>query len=259
MKARILFFFYLLLIISIKVTAQTSKKLEADLLKSFRTINYWTVQTSGDTTGTIIDSLDLANDEFRSILGKYASKYPFTIKFPFDSLTNAGLGILTSADGQLRIYSWDMGTGGTQGAMTNLFQYKIGDQTDTLSDVPTGSLGSPADFKEIYRFTANGKTCYAIIYAAAEGFNDHWEGLMIFGIRNKKLDYGINLIKTTSGLNSHLDCYYRSGVDGVSGTEINFNSKTKTIKFPLIDEDNHMTSKSIVYKFNGRYFIRIKN
>jgi hypothetical protein len=38
-----------------------------------------------------------------------------------------------------------------------------------------------------------------------------------------------------------------------------FDEKTNTIYLPLVDSNNQMTNKFILYKFTGQYFERVKN
>jgi len=240
--------------------AQTPKEIETDLLKSFKQIDYWAVQKSDDTTGTIMDSLFSANEDFNSKLGDYAVKCPFTINLPFDSLINAGLTIVNSDDGKLRIYSWDANTGGDQHDISNIFQFKTSTGTDTLSNVPVDPYGTPADIDKIYQFEINGKTYYPIIYNMVVGIKFIYKGIMMFGIEKGKLNTDVRLIKTKSGLHNHLNCYIESSINDRSDaiSEITFNPKTKTISLPLIDENDRATNKVITYKFTGQYFEKVK-
>src|ERR1700744_5533359 len=136
--------FCLLLLICLSgggVFAQTPKAIEDDLLPSFQKIGYWYLQKADDTTGDVLDSLGAVNGDFGVKLANYVTKYPFTLKFPFESLISAGLDITSSDDGNLRVYSWDTGTGGDQHAISNIFQFKTENGTDTLSDVPADPYG----------------------------------------------------------------------------------------------------------------------
>ncbi len=259
---------YLLIVscfVSVNVFAQTQipKKIESDLSESFDKINYWYMQQADDTTGNALDSLFSVNEEFENKFTDYVSKHPFTIKCPFDSLVSAGVEVVNSTDKLLRIYSWDTDLGGQQHNVYNIFQYKTGPETvDLMYNVPETSYSVPADGNEIYDFTVNDKTYYLIHYISGVGINDHFEGVMIYAIEKGKLNTDVKLIKTKSGLHSHLNWHYTyAGSDDSSSASDSvevFNPKTKTITIPLIDENDHVTDKSITYKFTDQYFEKVK-
>jgi len=262
MKSFACFAFLCCFFASLTLFAQTPKAIEADLLGRIKKIDYWAMQLNNDTTGLALDSLSDVNSDFGNKLESDAFKYPVTIKLPFDSLVNAGLNIINTDDGCLRIYLWDTRMGGAQHEFSNIFQYKTRTGTDTLSDVPADPYGSPGPFDNIYQFIINGKTYYLIAYSNEIGFNDVYKGIMVFAIVNDKLET-IKLIKTQSGLHSHLNCYYTSSVNDPQYDDgaynIIFNGDNKTITLPLIDENNRITGKYITYKFTGQYFERVKN
>ena len=93
--------------------AQSPKNIEADLLKSFKRIQYWNGQKDKDTTMAAFDSLDVANERFGKKLQRYTNKYPFTINYKYPDFSNTLLTINQSPDGNFAIYSWDTQTGGT--------------------------------------------------------------------------------------------------------------------------------------------------
>src|SRR5471030_1243229 len=69
--------------ISDSLFAQTPAAIEADLLKSFKKIDYWQEhQQDNNYTGT--DSLIKSNKIFEEKLKFYTSKNPFTLTYPFN-------------------------------------------------------------------------------------------------------------------------------------------------------------------------------
>jgi len=162
--------------------AQSPKKIEEDLLKSFKKIHYWNEQRGKDTSLTWVNNLEEANEVFGSKLKNYTGKFPFTLRYPFRSLKKEHLDIISSADGLFRIYSWDTWQGGTMHDFENVLQYKSGGKVTSILD------------------TAKSDEDYV--------------------------------------------CYYKA---------------KKTLYIPLIDETGKMTHQFILYKFNGKYFEKVKN
>jgi len=245
--------------LSIGAFAQTPKAIEDDLLATFKKIDYWNIQKANDTTVGALDSLSDANDYFSDKLSEYAVKKPLTIKLPFEYLTAAGLEITTSDDGNLRIYSWDSGTGGMQHTFRNIFQFRTKYGTDTLHDVTADPYPTPADISNIYQFIINGKTIYLINYVMPIGINCY-EGITVCTVENEHLNTDVKIIKTKSGLHNHLSCYFEGSTNNGEdvNTQITFDPKNNTIKLPLINENNQPTKYSITYKFTGQYFEKVK-
>ncbi|OOQ58866.1 hypothetical protein [Mucilaginibacter pedocola] len=237
--------------------AQTLQAIEADLLKSFKKIEYWDQkQRGGDADAS--DSLEAANDRFGKKLQTYTHKYPSTIASPFELLKKENLDIATSADGLFRIYSWDDLTGGTQRYFANVMQYKTGNKTRSvlLSDSSAGTY-----YTTIYTLKAVNKTYYLGIYGFIESSKYAGTGVKVFAIENGSLNNKIKLLKTTSGLRNEISYEYDFGsVVNIPFEErptITFDSITQTIKIPLVTKDGNVTKKFITYKFTGQYFEKV--
>ncbi|MGF7075758.1 hypothetical protein [Mucilaginibacter sp. 3215] len=244
-----------------KLVAQTPQAVEADLLKSFKKIEYWhQKQDTGDDGAS--DALGDANDEFGNKLKKYAETYPASIGMPFNSLKKAQLDIFTSADGLFRIYSWETWQGGTMRDFANVLQYKV--DAKTKSVLLTGSQETYIPFySNLYTFKTGDKTYYLGIYGTIYSSKDAGTGIKVFDIENGKLNDDVKVIKTGSGLKSKIyyDYDFFSVVDipFEKRPTITFDQTTQTIYVPLVNAKAEVTSKFITYKFNGRYFEKIKS
>lgn len=243
------------------VFAQTPQQIESDLLKSFKKIDYWNGKR-GDTTLAAYDSLEKANDVFGKRLKRYCEKYPSTISNPFNSLVKEHMDITNSTDGQFRIYSWDTWTGGTMHLFENVMQYRSGQKTVAVLDTPKSGDDYVNNYRKMYTFKANNKSYYLTTYLIIGSTKDVAEGVHFFTIENGKLQ-DAKLIKTHSGLHSDLSYGYNffSVVDIAyeKRPTIRFDSAASTIYLPLVDGDQNVTNKFILYKFTGRYFERVKN
>ncbi len=263
MKLINLFIFAFLCIIMVDASAQTPRRIvEEDLDRSFKKIDYWERQRDKDTTMAWSDSLENANDVFGKKLKYYTEKYPSTIFDPFDSLVKNHMDISTSKDDLFRIYSWDTQTGGTMHFFENVMQYNSGTITKAIIDTPKREGDNRPNYNKIYIFKRNGKTYYLSIFLYIGSTKDMTEGVHIFTIENSKLT-DAKLIKTHSGLHSELSYDYDFGsvvnVDFDKRPAIRFDNAADTIYLPLVDGNRKLTKKSIIYKFTGMYFERVKS
>lgn len=237
--------------------AQSPKAIEADLLRSFKKINYWDEKRS-DAGGD--DSLANANNVFEKKLKNYTEKYPTTIQNPFNSLKKEGVDILSSTDGVFRIYSWNSQQGGTMHAYTNLMQYRVGQKTNSRL-FTSGENGFEASYSNLYAFKTGNKTYYITVYGGPESSRFYYAGVKTFAVENGQLNDNVQIIKTKSGLQNSIqyefDFAFNKSWDEIS--HITFDAATKTIKIPLVTEKGKITTKFITYKFNGQYFEKVKN
>jgi hypothetical protein len=241
------------------VFAQTPKNVEADLLKTFKKITYWS-DYKGDASVNTTDSLYKANGTFGKMLKGFTEKYPFTIHEPFDSLRKERLDIATAADSLFRIYSWDMLSGGTMHFFANVFQYKVGNKTYALLDQPLGEGDNSPSYHKLFLLKAGNKTYYLAVFVWVGSTKDFSRGIQVFAIENGKLNSDVKLIKTKSGLHNTLSYEYDIAVsDSNIDTDIHYDGLTQTIKFPLVTGNGKVTNKLITYKFNGKYFEKVSN
>ena len=245
--------------------AQAPQQIEANLIKSFKRIDFWFEKTR-DTTFDIVganDSLGKANVDFANKLKHYIEKFPSTITYPFASLKKSGLDIITSSDGLLRIYAWDTWTGGTMHNFENVLQYKTGVNTAAIIDTTKNENDYVYSYDDLYTMKANDRTYYLATYLGVYSTKDSGRGIRIFAVENGKLNNDVKLIRTGSGLHSHLyyDYNFFSVVDipYEKRPTIIFDKATNTISLPLVDGNHNVTNKRILYKFNGQYFERIRN
>jgi len=255
-------------LVAVNSFAQTPKEIEADLLRSFNKINYWAKKSRADTTGntSMEDSLENANEIFAKKIKWYTVKYPSTIKQDFNSLKKERLDIFTSADGLFRIYSWETWLGGTMRDFANVLQYKT---AENVQSVYLHNLMSDDSepyipfYTSLYTFKVGLKTYYMGVYGCIYSTKDVGDGIQVFAIENGKLNTGVKIIKTASGLHSKIyyDYNFFSVVDIPYGKRptIQFDSATQSIQVPLVSGDGRVTHKFIIYKFTGKYFEKVKS
>lgn len=242
--------------------SQIPGDIETNLCNLFSRIDYWQ-QKENEAAFAVSasDSLGAANDAFARKLLFYTEKYPATITHDFKQLKKARLDISSSADGLFRIYSWDTETGGTMHFFESVFQYKSGLKTMAILDTPREEGDVRPDYDKIFTFKNAGKTYYMCNYFNIGSTKDMSQGIQIFAIENGKLEDNVKLIKTKHTFRSRLgfDFNFLSKVYWKVSPKIYFNPVLKTINVPLVDANYNMTNRFIVYKFNGKYFERVKN
>lgn len=235
--------------ISFSLFGQSPKAIEADLLKSFKKIDY----LSHDN--------EQANNVFGKKLKIYTEKNPFTLTQDFALLKKEHLDIPTSDDGLFRIYSWDTWTGGTMHFFESIMQYKVGRNIFSILDIPKRDGDARPNYYKVYTFKGNGKTYYISAFLFIESTRAAGNGIRVFTIENGKL-IDAKLIKTNSGLHSDLSYDYDFGsvmnIAFEKRPAIHFDNKTNTIDLPLVDRKGNMTNKHILYKFTGQYFEKVK-
>src|ERR1700748_451334 len=73
------------------------------------------------------DSITYYSDKFGDELKRYIAATPATLKYPFRKLIDSNYCfIITSPDGNLRIYSWDTNRGGSWHDYNQIIQYRNG-------------------------------------------------------------------------------------------------------------------------------------
>ncbi|HVS93740.1 MAG TPA: hypothetical protein VHE59_16995 [Mucilaginibacter sp.] len=238
------------IIISSSLFAQTPKQIEADLRKSFEKVRYWE-EHKFDTTTNIsgYDSIQKANRIFQAKLKRYTSKYPFTLDQKFTSISD--LSIKTSANKQLRIYSWDDGTGGT------LRNYKAVIQFKSSGKIYSLIAHDAAFYNGVYQLNYKGKTYYLAEYFIQAMSSYFGQGIEVWAIENNSLNRQVKIFKTAKGIKSQID--YAYWYDDKLNGDLKYDEKTNTLSIPATAKGEKLTGKRILYKFTGQYFERVKN
>lgn len=240
--------------------------IERQLLDAVRRIEYWTLPEQQDRYTDPFDSLLLANDHLERLLLHYTTIYPGTIDYDFKALHTFRLGITTSEDGNLRIYSWDTRTGGTTRYYKTVFQYrnksgvfsKASMENRRQEEDPPGTMGCFYD--QVNDVTVDGKTYYLAQRRYVLSSACSYHSLKVFTINDRGPDEKAKLIKTSKGLQNEIsyETDWSYGVNREQGTEIDdairYEPEEKAFTIPLVLKNNKITDRRIRYVFHGRYF-----
>lgn len=236
---------------------QSNISLEKKLSNSFQKISNWSAEKYDKGS---YDSLELFNDNFEKLALSTLNKNPESLKSKFDQLNKMGLGITSSKDGFLRIYSWDDQTGGTQRRFRNIYQTQTAGITKAF--IKENDLGGTT--LKIYDLTIN-KQKYYILTELFIGISAlFYFKVKLLRIEENELNNNIKLISTKSGLKNELsyEIDYSARINKKDNHKIEYfypyyNSDKKEISFPLVQADGKFTNKRITYKLIGTYFKKV--
>ncbi len=232
------------------------QKIEKDLVTAYKKIT-----DERDSEARDYDSLAKYNYDFAQKLSKYISEVSPSLNYKFDSLQSVGVDLVMSDDGLFRIYSWDTWQGGSMHDYASAFQYKFKGKVYADAEPDTGEGNFGLFYSHIFTVKANSKTYYLAVSNGVYSNKDRGQGIQAFTIENGKLN-NVKLFKTNSGLVNSISFEFDffSVVDRPERPLklIKYDGKTKTLYIPIVLEDGKVTRKFITYRFNGKYFERVK-
>ena len=253
----------LLLICSswLAASAQTPAAIETRLLSRLANIERWS--SYGVTTD--LKRLERENELLKNDLVNYG-KRPATLAYSFPRLTKE-MHVVTSKDGRLRIYSWDMQTGGTMHDFDMVVQYR-GESgrvyTWTGGQDDKSGLGG-GFFHDIFQL-AGPKPLYLAVstFIASSTLNN--QSLNLLRINGERLDPAPMLIRTATGLQNTIGFEY--DFSSVMDREerpvrlFKWDNRSRSFSFPVVIADDEspqgrVTNKEVTYRFDGQYFVKL--
>lgn len=253
-----------LLSFSICAFGQSTAQIEKELISAVKEIQkYGTYAGAYDG-----EKLTKAQSDFETKLLKY-TKNPATLQYKFAELGKV-MFIATSANGRYRIYSWDLEDGGTMHDFARVYQYQGADgKVYSKTDESTGAEeedGVGSFVTDIFNLDTKSGTVYIVCSTFIGSTQDHGQSADLYKIDGSRLNDKVKLIKTKSGLTDSLSFGY-SFFSVVDHKErpirlIYFDAKTKTLKIPVVIEDQEfrtgrVTNRFISYRFDGTYFVKV--
>lgn len=207
------------------------------------------------------------NKELEDLVLDFTTSNPETLSYKFENLKN-GLNIISSEDGQFRIYSWNTLEGGSMQYYKNVFQYNVDGKTYSKSS--NGILNNKkngVNFLEINDLKVDSKRYYVTTSISIGSSALYYYEAKVFALENGKLNENAKLIKTKSGIKNTLgyevDLSSSANRDRTDGLETEdfirliYDKKNRIIIIPLINGNGLVTKNKIKYKFEKAYFERI--
>ena len=251
---------------AIPAVAQTNAQIEKELVAAIKDVKKYGTYGGGYDE----EKLPKAQDAFQEKLLKY-TKNAATLLYKFDALKDE-IFVATSDDGRFRIYSWDLEDGGTMHDFGRVYQYRAADGKVLSNAEPASGNGDEeggagAFVTDIFTLdTGKSGAVYIVCSTFIGSTKDNGQSANLYRIAGDALDYKVKLIKTKSGLTNSLSFAYDffSVVDRPERPIrlVSFDKKTKTLKIPIVIEDEkfrsgRVTDKFISYRFDGTYFVKV--
>ena len=252
---RILAAISILLIALGLATAQSPAAVEREILDHLKDI-----AVSGTYTGEYDEAKnDKANESLKQTLIRNGKRLDI-LRYAFPKLKDE-MFVSTSPDGKLRIYSWDLQTGGTMHDYASIFQYqgKSGSIYAKPEDGDDERAGAFAT--QIFELSSKVSPIYIANSTFIAQSNIHGQSIYVIRINGDKLERP-KLIRTQSGLQNSIDFSYEPfSVKDRSGRLVFFDAAKQAFRFPIVIEDKdfgigRVTSRFIMYRFDGRYFVK---
>jgi len=204
------------------------------------------------------------NADLRDKLLKYGKRADI-LRYGFPGLKDK-MYVTTSKDRRLRIYSWDLETGGTMHDYASVFQYKgksgkIYSWAETLEDESAGVF-----YHQIFQTDTSAGPIYLGVSTFIGSTSLAGQTVKAFRINGEKLDTDAKVIKTTSGVRNSVGFAFDffTVVDHPERPIrlFSYNEANKSFRFPVVIEDKRtpqgrVTSKFITYRFDGKYFVKV--
>ncbi len=204
------------------------------------------------------DTLDHYRGLFTNRMKAMFTRHPESFSYPFKTLADSQVcWVLTSADGLLRIYSWDTWTGGTMHFYKNIFQYKAPKGIRTFVQ-DFGDEDPGGYYSHLFTVKTAQQTYYLALSNSRLSNKDRTQNLEVFAIIADRLDDKARLIKTKSGLQHDIGFEYNFFSIEDTGhfyeMLIRYDPVQQIITLPVVYENGQVTKNTIRYKFTGKYF-----
>ncbi|MDH3529097.1 MAG: hypothetical protein OEQ28_06000 [Acidobacteriota bacterium] len=251
--------------ISISTFAHSNEEIENELVGLMAEIEKYS-SYSGEYSDERDTKLANANIAFRNRLLEHTSQHASTLAYSFPKLGEEMM-IETSSDGHLRIYSWDTLSGGTMHMYDNVYQYRGLD--GVRSKATFHEEGDPQSFVNvIYNIGTKTGTVYLVSSTSVLSSSYHGASIGAYQINENLLSDGVKIIQTKSGPTDSIsfgyDVFTLGDREEYPVRLFKYDPKSKTISFPVVIEDDktpqgRVTDKKIVYRYDGKYFVRVEN
>ena len=241
-------------IISMQGTAQTVSQIDKGLVHYLGKINYWKSRQSAHA----FDSLAYANDHLIDYMKKVFPWAPATLKGNFKLANAKGMHYVTSDDGNLRFYYWDMQMGTSIHFFADFAQYTVSDGAGFVDMIDPNVQGDPGGFyTSIITVQASGRPVYLVMSGSAGSEREESEQVTAFSVIDDKLVKVLLFHKRLKKF-SHLEYDYDPrSIEKLKGKKptIHLSPDKQFLYMPDVDDGGDYTGDFIVYKFNGEFYV----
>lgn len=204
-----------------------------------------------------IDSLIVINSKrFTDSMSDLIKNNPNTFNYSFELLQKENaINLISSADDNLRVYSWNNHLGGTMRFFNQIFQFKSNEQITV--DIHLAEKDPQAFFSKIYEVKNSKKeTFYLVISNSILSSKYSVQHINAYKIDTGKLNK-IQVFKTKTNTLDQISVEYDffSVVDRPERPVEVITLENNTLKIALVDDKQNVTSKNLIYEWDGEYFV----
>jgi len=200
--------------------------------------------------------LAISSKQFTDSLTYLIKNNNSTLNYPFEKLQKENaLKMATSADQKLRVYSWDNNSGGTMRFFNQIYQFDA--NGNIMVNESLASNDSQAYFSKIYTVqNKNKESIYLVISNSILSSKYSVQHINAYKIGSENLQ-NTAVFKAKANTLDQISVEYDffSVVDRPERPVELITFENNTLKIALVDKKQNVTSKNLIYEWNGDVFL----
>lgn len=200
--------------------------------------------------------LAISSKQFTDSLTYLIKNNNSTLNYPFEKLQKENaLKMATSADKKLRVYSWDNNSGGTMRFFNQMYQFNANGNITVNESL--ASNDSQAYFSKIYTVqNKNNESIYLVISNSILSSKYSVQHINAYKIGTENLQNAAVFKTKTNTLDKiSVEYDFFSVVDRPERPVELITLENNTLKIALVDDKQNVTSKNLIYEWNGNVFV----
>jgi len=200
--------------------------------------------------------LAVSSKQFTNSLTYLIKNNNSTLHYPFEKLQKENaLKMTTSEDKKLRVYSWDNNSGGTMRFFNQIYQFNANGNITVNESL--ASNDSQAYFSKIYTVqNKNNESIYLVISNSILSSKYSVQHINAYKIGTENLQ-SADVFKTKTNTLDKISVEYDffSVVDRPERPVELITLENNILKIALVDDKQNVTSKNLIYEWNGDVFL----
>lgn len=223
---------------------------EAQLVKLYNQVLHYSENYS--------DSLEIVSVAFEKALTDFIQKNQSTIDYDFKMLVDSHVCYINTAkDGNLRIYSWDDGTGGSMRYFKNIYQWR--NNGTVMTKVPQYEEGDAGSFcTQIFSVLKGQEPVYLVLNRSIYSNRMVAQSIQAFHIEPNQLNDSFPLFKSKTKMLSNIqvgyDFFSIEDENKQPSEMISYNYSSKTLFVTVTDKDGIVSSNRLKYQWMDTCF-----
>lgn len=200
--------------------------------------------------------LAISSKQFTDSLAYLIKNNNNTFNYPFEKLQKENaLKMATSADKKLRVYSWDNNSGGTMRFFNQIYQFNANGNITVNESL--ASNDAQAYFSKIYTVqNKNNESIYLVISNSILSSKYSVQHINAYKIGSENLQSAAVFKTKTNTLDKiSVEYDFFSVVDRPERPVELITFENNTLKIALVDDKQNVTSKNLIYEWNGDVFV----